>query len=241
MSSLRAWSRALSCSTCASASRCRRPFSTIPARRSAIADSWSTSDGVNSRCSSVWTLSTPTTWSCQVSGTDSIEATKRRWSIPRTHRKRGSAATSGMTMASRVAATRPVIPSPNGTTARPIWKRSRPLVAASVRRVPSRSSRYSDDTLAPSASRVPSTTVSSSSSHVWAVVTRPSSSMEEPELGDRVLRPPAERLARSVRGLARRPAGGLVVTPGRRVRRSRAASAAVYGPSIPAITITVPA
>ena len=42
-----------------------------------------------------------------------------------------------------------MIPSPNGTTARPIWNRSRPLVAASVSRVPSRSSRYSDDTLAP--------------------------------------------------------------------------------------------
>ena len=42
--------------------------------------------------------------------------------------------------------------------------------------------------------------------------------MEEAELGDRVLGPPAERLARSVRGLARRPAGGLVFAPGRRVR-----------------------
>ncbi len=241
MSSLRAWSRALSCSTCASASRCRRPFSTIPARRSAIADSWSTSDGVNSRCSSVWTLSTPTTWSCHVSGTDSIEATKRRWSIPRTHRKRGSAATSGMTMASRVAATRPVIPSPNGTTARPIWKRSRPLVAASVRRVPSRSSRYSDDTLAPSASRVPSTTVSSSSSHVWAVVTRPSSSWRNRSsaIGS-CGRPRSGSRGRSG-GSPGVPPAGSSSRPGAGSGRSRAASAAVYGPSIPAITITVPA
>ena len=53
--------------------------------------------GVNSRGCSVWTLSTPTTWSCQVRGTLSIEATNRRWSMPRTHRKRGSALTSGMT------------------------------------------------------------------------------------------------------------------------------------------------
>ena len=90
---------------------------------------------------SVWTLRTPTIWSCQVSGTDSIDATKRRWSMPRTHRKRGSARTSGMTSGSRLAATRPVTPSPNGTRARPIWKRSRPFVAASVRYAPSRSSR----------------------------------------------------------------------------------------------------
>ena len=54
----------------------------MPARRSAIADSWSTSDSAKSRWVSVWTLSTPTTWSCQVSGTDSIEATNRRWSMP---------------------------------------------------------------------------------------------------------------------------------------------------------------
>ena len=106
-----------------------------------MAESWATSEPANSRWSSVWTLSTPTTWSCQVSGTDSIEATNRRWSMPRTHRKRWSAATSGMTIGSRVAATRPVIPSPNGTTARPMWYRSRPLVAASVSGVPSRSSR----------------------------------------------------------------------------------------------------
>ena len=72
---------------------------------------------------------------------DSIEATKRRWSMPRTHRKRASALTSGMTSGRRSAATLPVTPSPNGTRARPIWKRSRPFVAARVRYAPSRSSR----------------------------------------------------------------------------------------------------
>ena len=84
---------------------------------------------------------------------------------------------SGMTIGSRVAATRPVIPSPNGTTARPIWWRSSPFVAASVSVEPvavqqvqrrRRSAR--------SASRVPSTTVSRSSSHVCAVVARRRSS-----------------------------------------------------------------
>ena len=74
----------------------------IPASRSATAPSWATSWSLNVRGSSVWTLRTPTVWSCQVSGTDSIDATKRRWSMPRTHRKRGSAWTSGMTSGSRV-------------------------------------------------------------------------------------------------------------------------------------------
>ena len=61
------------------------------------------------------------TCSPRVSGTDSIEAMNRRWSIPRTHRKRGSAGTSGMTIGVREAATRPVTPSPMGMWARPIW------------------------------------------------------------------------------------------------------------------------
>ena len=65
-------------------------FSTIPARRSAIAAACATSESVKSRCISVWTLSTPTTWSPHVSGTDSIEAMNRRWSSPRTHPKRQS-------------------------------------------------------------------------------------------------------------------------------------------------------
>ena len=46
MSSLRASSIALSDSTLASASDCWRPFSTMPARRSATALSWATSDGL---------------------------------------------------------------------------------------------------------------------------------------------------------------------------------------------------
>ena len=94
MSSLRASSMALSDSTRASASDCWRPFSTMPARRSATALSWATSEGLKTRGRSVWTLSTPTVWSCQDRGTLSMEVTKRRWSRPRTHRKRGSALTS---------------------------------------------------------------------------------------------------------------------------------------------------
>ena len=73
MSSAARPSSATSCSTCVSASAWRRPFSTMPASRSAIADSCATSPSVNSRWVSVWTLSTPTTWSRQVSGTESIE------------------------------------------------------------------------------------------------------------------------------------------------------------------------
>ena len=69
---------ALSASTRASASDCWRPFSTIPASRSATAPSWSTSERLKSRGRSVWTLRTPTVWSCHDNGTDSIEATKRR-------------------------------------------------------------------------------------------------------------------------------------------------------------------
>ena len=49
MSSLRASSIALSASTRASASDCWRPFSTIPASRSATALSWATSDELNVR------------------------------------------------------------------------------------------------------------------------------------------------------------------------------------------------
>ena len=86
-----------------------------------MADSWATSDSPNSRVCSVWMLRTPTTLSCQDSGTDSIDAMNRRWSMPRTHRNRGSWRTSAMTIGSRVAATRPVTPSPKGTRARPIW------------------------------------------------------------------------------------------------------------------------
>ena len=121
-------------------------------------------------------------------------------------------------MGSRIAATRPVIPSPNGTTARPIWKRSRPFVAASVRRVPSRSSRYSDETLAPSASRVPSTTVSSSSSQVWAVVARPSSSVQEAQLA----RSASSRSAPGAAGPARAPPDGAAAGAGVLERRPSA-------------------
>ena len=170
MSSARASSIAFSSVARASASFCIRPFSTMPASRSAMARRCETSEAVKSRGCSVCTLSTPTVRSFQTRGTDSIDAMNRRWSMPRTHRKRSSLLTSGMTSESLDSATRPVTPAPNGTRARPIWNRSRPFVAASVRFSASRSSRYSDDTLARRASRVSSTTVSRSSSHVRAVV-----------------------------------------------------------------------
>ena len=78
ISSVRASSMALSASTWSSASRWVRPFSTIPASRSAMADSWATSESANSRVCSVWMLRTPTTLSCQDKGTDSIDAMNRR-------------------------------------------------------------------------------------------------------------------------------------------------------------------
>ena len=48
---------------------------------------------MNARGSTVWTLSTPTTWSFQTSGTEHIEV-KRAWSTPRIQAKRGSSWTS---------------------------------------------------------------------------------------------------------------------------------------------------
>ena len=56
---------------------------------------------VKSRGCSVWTLRTPTIRSFQTSGTESIEAMNRRWSMPRTHRNRSSLLTSGITSGSR--------------------------------------------------------------------------------------------------------------------------------------------
>ena len=56
---------------------------------------------LKTRGCSVCTLRTPTVWSCQMSGTDNMDATNRRWSMPRTHRNRASARTSGMTRCSR--------------------------------------------------------------------------------------------------------------------------------------------
>ena len=101
MSSTRAWSSALSSSTWRADSCWSRTFSTIPASSSAMSERYWTSSSTKSCGCSVWTLRTPMTWSPRVSGTDSIEAMNRRWSIPRTHRKRGSAGTSGMTIGVR--------------------------------------------------------------------------------------------------------------------------------------------
>ena len=96
MSSLRASSMALSASTRASASMLAALLDDAGEQ---VGDRAQLGDvrPLNARGCSVCTLSTPIVWSCQMSGTLSIEATNRRWSMPRTHRKRGSALTSGMT------------------------------------------------------------------------------------------------------------------------------------------------
>ena len=94
---------------------------------------------------------------------------------------------SSTTIGSRLAAVRPVIPSPNGTAAWPMWWRSMPLVAASVSDMPLRSIRYRDDTWALSATRVPSTTVSRSYLPGLRRGCEPQELMEEPELGHRVV------------------------------------------------------
>ena len=94
----------------------------------------------NRRGALAWTLSTPTTSSCQISGTDSI-AVSPAMSKPRTQEKRGSRLTSSTAIGSRPAATRPVIPFPQGRLTLPTWVRSSPLVAARVSRVRSRSAR----------------------------------------------------------------------------------------------------
>ncbi len=96
--------------------------------------------GVKRRVATVWTLRTPTTMSFQVSGTESIEVRPAR-SKPRRYLKRGSSRTSGTSIGWRVAAAAPVTPSPSARLTRPTWWRSRPLVAASVRRPVAWSSR----------------------------------------------------------------------------------------------------
>ena len=97
--------------------------------------------GVNSRASTVWTLSTPTTWSSQTSGTEHIDV-KRAWSTPRIQAKRGSRWTSGLTMVERVCAARPVMPWPIASRATPtaslveaVRGRQRHAAAVAVRQV----------------------------------------------------------------------------------------------------------
>ena len=65
----------------------------MPASRAAIVTRNSTSSASNSRASVVWALSTPTTASFQISGTESI-AWRSSMSKPRTQEKRGSVVTS---------------------------------------------------------------------------------------------------------------------------------------------------
>ena len=99
------------------------------------------SAGENSRASTVWTLSTPTTWSSQTSGTEHIEV-KRAWSTPRIQAKRrvvGDVRARRRVL--RVAAAMPVMPWPIARRATPTASWSRPFVAASVTPLPSRSVR----------------------------------------------------------------------------------------------------
>ena len=128
ISSERAWSSATSCSTCASASAWRRPFSTIPARRSAIAR----------QLRDVAVGEVAVGLGLDVEDADDLVVPGERHGQHRVDepalvdapdpQEAGSSATSAMTIAWRIAATRPVIPSPNGTMARPIWWRSSPFV-----------------------------------------------------------------------------------------------------------------
>ena len=230
MSSLRAWSSALSCSTCASASRWSRPFSTIPASRSAIADSWSTSDGVNSRCSSVWTLSTPTTWSCHSSGTDSIEATNRRWSMPAHPQEARIGGHVGDDHRLAHGRDPPGDPLPERHHGAPdleaveaVRRRERQPRAVAVEQVQRRDARPE---------RVPRPVDDGLEQLLPRLGGRDQAQelVEEAKLGDRVLGPLAERLARPVRGArrapsraarsrSRAPAPG---APGRRRRRCTA-------------------
>ena len=172
MSSARARSSATSCSTCASASAWRRPFSTMPASRSAIADSWAMSPSPNSRWVSVWTLSTPTTWSRHVEGDGEhrvdepalVDAADPQEAVVLAH------VGDDDRLAHRGHATGDPLPERHDGAA--------DLVAVeAVRRgesevEPVAVEEVSDVTSARSASRVPSTTVSRSSSHVRAVVAR---------------------------------------------------------------------
>ena len=98
------------------------------------------SSGAKRRVATVWTLRTPTTVSFQVSGTESIEVSPAR-SNPRRYLKRGSSRTSGTSIGRRAAAAAPVMPSPSARLTRLTWSRSRPFVAARVRRPVAWSSR----------------------------------------------------------------------------------------------------
>ena len=86
----------------------------------------------NSRRSSDWTLTTPIIREPARIGTDSI-ATRRFWSTPRIHWKRGSWVTSGTTSGCRWSATQPVTPSPTFIRVLLTFWLSRPLVAVSTR------------------------------------------------------------------------------------------------------------
>ena len=136
----RASSIARRLSTWASASAWSRPFSTMPARSAASVSRNRTSLRRKTRRRTVWTLSTPTTASFQISGTEHIEVS-RGSSRPWSQANRRSRRTLRLTCGRRVWAARPVSPTPIGRRATPIWSRSSPLVAARVTPEPSRSTR----------------------------------------------------------------------------------------------------
>ena len=124
-------------STRASASACWRPFSTIPASRSAIAPSCATSPGVKSRGRSVWTLSTPTTWSFHDERHGQHRGDEPALVDAPDPQEARVGADVGDHQRLALAATRPVTPSPNGTRARPIWYdrgRSSPPASGTLRR-----------------------------------------------------------------------------------------------------------
>ena len=94
----RASSIARRLSSWASASAWRRPFSTIPLRRAASVSRKRTSPRRKTRRRTVWTLSTPTTSSSQIIGTEHIEVSRgssRPWSQAKRRSRRTFTLTTG--------------------------------------------------------------------------------------------------------------------------------------------------
>ena len=104
--------------TWASASRWRRPFSTIPASRAASVSRNRTSAARNVRALTVWTLRTPTTASFQRAAPSTSRSGGARRG-PGARRTARSRRTSRLTIGRLVFATRPVIPTPSGSRATP--------------------------------------------------------------------------------------------------------------------------
>ena len=179
-----------------------------------------TSRLVNSRRRTVWTLSTPTT--CVVP--DERHGAHRREArlVDAAHPVKALVAVDVELVAGlRVCATVPVMPTPSGRRATLICSGSRPLVAASVTPVPSRSIRYSEQTSACAAAVARSTIVPISSSHVRADPTSRATSARNSSSGSR--RPSASGCARLAERWCRgrHPLVAIVGSPGMTADRYR--------------------